>query len=46
MSRKTLVVVGVLVLAVIVAGVAIFAQTRPQQAMTDGPGIVYFFSPT
>ena len=45
MSRKTLVVVGVVILAVIVAGVAIFARPRSQQAMADSPGIVYFYSP-
>ena len=48
MSGKTPVIVGVviLVLVLIVGGVIIFAQLEPQQAMANGPGVIYFFSPT
>ncbi len=46
MSGKTLVIVGVVVVALVVVGVVIFARTEPQQAMADGPGVLYFYSPT
>ena len=48
MSRKTLVIVGTVILALvlIVVGVVLFARLEPQQAMANGPGVIYFFSPT
>ncbi len=45
MSRKTLIIAGAVGLVVIVAGVVLFTQLGPQQAMANGPGMVYFFSP-
>jgi hypothetical protein len=48
MSGKVLVIVGVviLVLALIIGGVILFTRLEPQQAMANGPGVIYFFSPT
>ncbi len=48
MSRKTLVIIGagILLLVLIVAGVLLFTQLQPKQAMANGPGVIYFFSPT
>ncbi len=45
MSRKTLVIVGAVVLVLVVAGVILSTQLAPQQAMANGPGMIYFFSP-
>lgn len=45
MSRKMLVVVGAVMVVLVVAGTILFTQLQPQQAMTDGPGMLYFFSP-
>ena len=45
MSRKTLVIVGAVVLVLVVAGVIVLTQSQPKQAMANGPGMIYFFSP-
>jgi hypothetical protein len=45
MSGKTTVIIGVVILVLVVAGVILFTQFRPQQAMANGPGVLYFYSP-
>jgi len=45
MSRRTMVVAAVLVL--VVGGVILYTQTQSKApGMTDGPGMLYFYSPT
>jgi len=46
MSKKTLVMVGVVILVLVAIGVILSTQLDPQQAMENGPGMLYFFSPT
>ena len=46
MSKKVLVAVGAVVVVLDIVGTILFAQLQPQQAMADGPGMLYFFSPT
>jgi len=46
MSKRAFTAIGV-VLLVAVAGVVIFTLLQPQAAvMSDGPGMLYFYSPT
>jgi len=45
MSKKTIVLVGAAILVLIVAGVVLLTQLDPQQSMSNGPGMIYFFSP-
>jgi hypothetical protein len=45
MSKRTLITVGAVILVLVVAGVILFTQLQSQQAMANGPGMLYFFSP-
>lgn len=46
MSTRTMVVIGAAVL-VVVAGVSLYLLLQSNgAAMTDGPGMLYFYSPT
>jgi hypothetical protein len=46
MSGRTLLIVGI-VLLLVVGGVALYMLLQPDGAvMADGPGMLYFYSPT
>ena len=46
MSRQTTIVVGAVALLVIIAGIVLFVLLQSDAAiMTDGPGMLYFYSP-
>ncbi len=47
MSQNKMIVIGVVVLLLAVAGVTLYILIQSDApAMTDGPGMLYFFSPT
>jgi hypothetical protein len=46
MSRGTIVAIGAVVAVLVIAGVALYVLLSSAPAMTDGPGMLYFYSPT
>jgi len=47
MSRRTIIVTGAGVLVLAVAGVLLYTQLESKApGLTDGPGMLYFYSPT
>jgi len=46
MSRQAIIVIGAVVLLVAIAGVSLYVLLQSNApAMTDGPGMLYFYSP-
>ena len=46
MSRQTMIVVGIAALLLIVIGVVLYVALQSDApVMTDGPGMLYFYSP-
>ena len=47
MSQNKMIVIGVVVLLLAVVGVTLYVLLQSDApVMTDGPGMLYFFSPT